>query len=413
LAMMVSVARRLCPRLDIRPCAESADCVRNADFVFTSIRAGGIARRARDERIALEHGVVGQETVGPAGFAMALGNIPPMLEYAREVETLAPGAWIVNFTNPVGVVTQAVQSRTRARIIGICDTPFELCRDAARVLDLEPAACRFDYVGLNHLGWLREIYLNGEPRIAPLWRDASALDRVYRRRLFDPSFLQSMRLLPTEYVYYYLYPARATEALRSAARTRGEEIESLNVQLFADLQSGTKDAGAVYFEYLASRDAGYMAAEAGNRRPAQGGAEAPRPHERAFPSAASRVPPADRAITGYDRIALSVVDAIWLDTGAHIPLNVRNGTALPELEPDDVVEVPCAVTRKGPAPQPTASLPPQVRGLVEQVKAYERLTIEAAVHRSDEIAREALTLNPLVGSPDLAAALVDALRPLW
>ena len=143
--------------------------------MITSIRVGGAAQRARTKPTRIALGVVGQETVGPAGFAMAVRAIPPMVEYGRLVARLAPRAWLVNFTNPVSIITQAVHQDTDARIIGICDTPTEIFEDAAHALGLPPAACGYDYFGLNHLGWLREVIFEGEGRApSPLGRRRAA-----------------------------------------------------------------------------------------------------------------------------------------------------------------------------------------------------------------------------------------------
>jgi 6-phospho-beta-glucosidase len=152
--------------------ASSAPAIDGARFVITSIRVGGIEARMRDERAALDLGFVGQETVGPGGFAMAVRTIPPLVAYAREVMRLAPDAWIVNFSNPAGLVTQALMTDTGARVIGICDTPTEVFQEVAHALGLEAAECRFDYIGLNHLGFIREVWWNGEPQLARLWGDA-------------------------------------------------------------------------------------------------------------------------------------------------------------------------------------------------------------------------------------------------
>jgi len=154
------------------------ECVSGADFVFTSIRVGGIERRVRDEAVAQRHGIAGQETVGPAGFAMAARTIPEMVRYARQIARAAPRAWIVNFTNPVGMVTEAMRSETD-RAIGICDTPTELFEQIAHALDLRPGDCYFDYFGLNHLGWVREVYANGTPQLERLWSAPERLRGIY------------------------------------------------------------------------------------------------------------------------------------------------------------------------------------------------------------------------------------------
>src|SRR3954469_2387416 len=186
LSTIAAVAERMAARGRIIPCASAAECLAWADVVFTSIRPGGIEQRIHDEGVAQRHGIVGQETVGPAGFAMAMRTIPPRVEYARQIAEAAPKAWIVNFTNPVGMVTEAMRTASD-RVIGICDTPTELFEETARALDLDPFACdsdpfacHFDYFGLNHLGWLREVYADGAPQLHRLWKDAARLQSIYR-----------------------------------------------------------------------------------------------------------------------------------------------------------------------------------------------------------------------------------------
>jgi 6-phospho-beta-glucosidase len=375
-------------RLHVESTVDAA--VEGADFVFTSVRAGGIERRARDEQISLAHGIVGQETIGPAGFAMAMRTVPPVVEYARVIARRAPAAWIINFTNPVGIVTQAVAESTGARILGICDTPTELFEEIAHALDVPSAECRFDYFGLNHLGWVREVYHSGRPMLDRLWCEPEQLARLYRAPLFDGAWLQSLRLLPTEYVYYYARPAEAVANVARAGRSRGAVIEQLNHQLFADLGRGANDPVRVYEAYLAARDAGYMQIESG--------ADAP----------LKRSPWAD--LTGYDKIAAQTVRAIHFNTGATIPLNVANGGTIDGLRAGDVIEVPCVVGSHGArVAMSVGPMPESVADLVVQVKDYERRTIKAATTGDRSHAVDALARNPLVPSRELADTLVGEL----
>ena len=365
--------------------------MRGASFVFLSIRVGGIAARARDEAIAGAHDTVGQETVGAGGFAMALRTIPHAVEYARLITQEAPRAWIINFTNPVGIVTQAMTMATGGRVIGICDTPTELFEDVAHVLGLDSSRCAFDYFGLNHLGWLREVFRDGEPQLPRLWQDSSLVARVYRAPIFDPAFLQTQRLLPTEYLYYYYFPRIAIAHVRKAGRTRADRV-ALNDQLFVIFRR-RPDRRQVYEHYIRARSAGYMQIESGAAQPI-----APQP---------------SAALTGYDRIALSVVRAIHLNSNAIIPLNVANYGTLPDLEDHDIVEVPCVVNANGAHPLNVRPIPEQARQLLVRVKEYERLAVAAATMRSVDAAERALRHNPLVAEPVLAHKLVDALQPLW
>ena len=390
LRIIASVAGTFAPC--VRTCDDPRRCISGATFVILSIRAGGIAARVRDEAIAIEHGTVGQETVGPAGFAMAMRNIPPAIEYARLVAREAPRAWIVNFTNPVGIITQAMTA-AGARVIGICDTPTELFEDVAHVLGLDSSQCHFDYFGLNHLGWLREVYCDGAPQLFRLWSKPTLLERVYRTPLFDPAFLRTLRLLPTEYLFYYYRPTEARDNTRAAGQTRGQAIAALNEQLFRDLAKPGGGRPRVYEEYLQARNAGYMQIESGAARPT--------------------APRAWAELTGYDKIALHVIAAIHSQSNAILPLNVANRGALSDLTDDDIVELPCVVNGNGAHPLAVGSVPDVARDLLVRVKEYERLTVAAASERSVDAAVRALAHNPLVGDRALAERLVDALQPLW
>jgi 6-phospho-beta-glucosidase len=364
-------------------------CVAGADFVITSIRVGGLEARQQDEAVCLRLGLVGQETVGPAGFAMAVRTIAAMREYGRAIAVHAPDAWVINFTNPVGIVTQAMRREPGLRVVGICDTPTELFAEVAHALGVEPRECAFDYVGLNHLGWLREVSHRGRRLLAATWENPDLLSRLYSRRLFPPGYLSELKLLPTEYVYYYVFPERAVANIQAAGTSRGEAVRALTDRLFADLRRDGADRIAVYEAYLAARSASYMQIESGEPNPQ---------------------PPSPWAeLTGYDRIAFDVMHAILSDTRAVIPLNVDNAGNLPELSFDDVVEVPCVVDANGPRALHAGGLPDAARALTLQVKAYERSTIDAAEAMSRDALVGALAANPLVPSIDVASRLIDEL----
>ena len=391
LTVISDLASRMAPGVTVEAHPAPEPCITGADFVITSIRAGGIAQRAADEAATIAHGVVGQETVGPAGFAMAVRTIPPMVEYGRLTARLAPKAWFVNFSNPVSVVSQAVHQHSDARIIGICDTPTETFEDAAHALGLPPAACEYDYFGLNHLGWLREVTFQGEPQIARLWDDDARLAAAYRSPLFEPERLRGMRLLPTEYLYYYYRPEVALAHLQRSGTSRGQTVAALTAEFFADLAKGGVDPVVRYQQYLAARDASYMQLETGTTTP--------------------RVKPDWAELSGYDRIALMTISAIAGDTGAVIPLDLPNRGTLPFLADDDIIEVPCAVDAAGPHAKTVAKVPAHARALITCVKEYERATVKAAMSGARDDRIDALALNPLVHSRPLAESLVDALLP--
>lgn len=390
LAVIARLARARAGDVRITQHDAIAACVADADFIVTSIRVGGLAARHRDEATALRHGLVGQETVGPGGFAMAARTVPVLAAYMHEIVRHAPSAWVINFSNPVGIVTQALRRAATTtdphpKVIGICDTPTELFAEIAHALDVPAAECAFDYIGLNHLGWVREVYHRGRPLLADIWSDSDTLERIYSRPLFPAAYLAKLRLLPTEYVYYYEFPDRAVSNVRATGTSRGEVVSALTDRLFADLSTERRDAVRIYETYLQTRSASYMQLESGASAP-----KAPSPWG---------------DLTGYDRIAFDVIHAIVHNTGAIIPLNVANRGNLPELAADDVVEVPCSVGASGPRALHVGALPSQVRALTLQVKDYERRTMIAALAGDREGLIDALAHNPLVPSEAVAETL--------
>jgi|SRR5579884_111961 len=372
------------------PTVEQA--VEGARFVVSSIRVGGIAARARDERIIIENGYVGQETTGPGGLAMALRTIPVALEHARLVERLAPDAWLINFTNPAGLITQALRQHTSARVVGICDTPAELFHRIAWSLGLPFEEMEFRYVGLNHLGFVREVLLRGEDITGRLFASDDALLRLYPARLFEPEMIRGLRLIPTEYLFFYYAAAIALRNQRAAGASRGEEIAQMNERLFERLRGG-RGALAAYKEYLNARNASYMRLE-GNAESGLGqGTHDWDPFQ---------------GVTGYHRIAVEVMTAL-AGRPAEVVVNVTNDGAIADLPGEDVVEVASAVDASGVRPLPVGGLPDEVKGLVLAVKEYERLAIRAAVEQSFELACLALFTNPIVGEWAPAVRLMTAL----
>jgi 6-phospho-beta-glucosidase len=384
--------------LRIRVASSPEDAVTGASFVLSSIRVGGIGSRAQDERTALAHGYPGQETTGPGGLAMALRTVGPSLEYARLVEKQSPEAWLINFTNPAGLITQAISHYTGARVVGICDTPEELIHRIAVALRVSPRRVRCDYLGLNHLGWIRRVLLDGKDVLGALLADDSALDQLYHASLFDHELLRCLGLLPTEYLYFYYCRRRALANQLAAGTTRGEEVSLLNERLIADLadhlRSGrATEAIALYTGYLNQRSGSYMKLEASAGS--------------AFDK--SEEPEADpfRAATGYHRIALEVMKALRGLEPQRLIVNVPNHGAIPEIADTDIVEVPCTIANDSMQPEACGALPEAVRGLVLAVKSYERAAIEAAVAGSTTLARKAMLLYPPIGEWDPTQALLN------
>jgi 6-phospho-beta-glucosidase len=294
---------------------------------------------------------------------------------------------MINFTNPVSIITQAIHQETDARVIGICDTPMELFEDAAHALGLPPSVCGFDYFGLNHLGWLRDVMFEGEGQLHRLWDDEKKLQGVYRSPLFETAMLREMKLLPTEYLFYYYRPEVAIDNIRRAGSARGAFVEKLTADYFRTVGTSIPTV-ADYRDYLARRDASYMQLETGS---------------------APRIKPDWSELSGYDRIALFTIRAIAKNQGAIIPLNVANHGTLPFLEHDDIIETPCRVVDTGPQPRAVAEVPEGPQAWITRIKQYERATVKAALTGEHLDLVDALALNPLVPSKDKAEQLVTAL----
>jgi len=360
--------------------------VRGADYIITSIRVGGIDARVKDETIALAHGLVGQETVGAGGFACAVRNLGAMLEYARLIERVAPRAAVINFTNPVGIISQGLLNNSGVNVTGVCDTPLETFEAIAHALGRNPFELRFDYLGLNHLGWVRSIRdRNGAELMPMVLASPEIIQKCYRHGLFPPEFIQKLGLLPTEYLYFYYFPQAAYKNTKQSGQSRGQAIAAMNERLFKTLgQTPDSELIDVYENYLRERNASYFSIEAtaGARR---------KEGQQLYSE-----------FSGYERIALLVLQALNSETAALIPLTVRNGGALEDLNPDDAVELPCEVSSRGVRVPPVGRAPEAVRSLLVQVKEYERLTVRAAVEHSRAMALAALEKNPLVGRADVA-----------
>jgi 6-phospho-beta-glucosidase len=316
------------------------------------------------------------------------------------VEQYSPRAWFINFTNPAGLITQALTGETSLRVVGICDTPSELFHRIALALDAPIADVQCEYVGLNHLGWVKGVRLRGEDVTARILASDAVLRSLYSTNLFDPSLIRNLGLIPTEYLFFYYARSRALENQRTARATRGEEIARMNESLFseltADLQSRKPiQALQTYETYLKQRSGSYMKLEAN-----AGSAFAPAQDSRENPFASA---------TGYHRIALEVMEALSSPTPRRIVVNVRNQGAIEDLGTNDVVEAPCLGSRAGIATQPAGTLPDAVKGLVLAVKAYERAAIQAALENSSERAQMALLLYPPVGEWEPGGEMLKAL----
>ncbi|MGW0547318.1 6-phospho-beta-glucosidase [Streptomyces altiplanensis] len=373
------------------------DALRGADFVFSAIRVGGLEGRAADERVALAEGVLGQETVGAGGIAYGLRTVPVAVDIARRVARLAPDAWVINFTNPAGLITEAMSRHLGERVIGICDSPVGLGRRVARALGVaDPARARLDYTGLNHLGWLRGVYADDEPGrnlLPALFDDERALTSFEEGRLFGAEWLRSLGSVPNEYLHYYYFNRETVTAYREAKQTRGAFLRDQQARFYDGMADRTSASGALaaWDRTRAEREATYMAE---NREAAGAG-------ERAAD---------DLESGGYEYVALALMRAIARDERATLILNVRNRGTLPLLDDAAVVEVPCRVDAAGAHPLAVSPLTGHEAGLVAAVKAVERCVLQAGESGSARAAVKAFALHPLVDSVTVARRLLDGYR---
>ncbi|MFJ5303659.1 6-phospho-beta-glucosidase [Streptomyces sp. NPDC088350] len=363
------------------------EALRGADFVFSAIRVGGLEGRADDERVALAQGVLGQETVGAGGIAYGLRTVPVAVDIARRVARLAPDAWVINFTNPAGLVTEAMSRHLGDRVIGICDSPVGLGRRIAKVLGADPREAFIDYVGLNHLGWVRGLRVAGRDELPRLLADPDLLGSFEEGKLFGTEWLQSLGAIPNEYLHYYYFNRETVRAYSEVERTRGAFLRDQQAQFYDEMKRPDAAALTAWDRTRAEREATYMAE---NRETAGAG-------ER----------DADDLSGGYEKVALALMRAIARDERTTLILNVRNQGALSVLDTDAVIEVPCLVDANGAHPVAVAPLPDHATGLVCAVKGVEREVLAAAENGSRTTAVKAFALHPLVDSVNVARRLVE------
>ena len=336
------------------------EAVSGADFIILQIRVGGLSARVRDEKIPMEFDMVGNETTGAGGFVCGLRTVTASLEIARIIERLSPDAWVLNLSNPAGIVTEALLTHSALNTLGFCNIPINTTYALAEVFDVPPEKVRLDSFGLNHLSWVRQVFVDGEERLQALIAEARNAESIlYQRGIVDdfmkPDFLRTLALIPSWYVRYFYFPEQTLEEERREAQSKGEKDMLADARLHEIFSTTGYDDEARHI--LASK----------------GGAQ-------------------------YYLPVLQAIHAIVNDSGEVIVADVRNGSALPDLPPDVCVEVPARIFRGHVEPLPVGAMPVSVRGLVQTVKAYEELTIQAALTGSKNIAIEAIMANPLVCS---------------
>jgi 6-phospho-beta-glucosidase len=405
LELMTALGAHLCAGwgapFTVRGEHDPAAAIAGSRFVFSAIRPGQERARTVDEEVPLKHGVLGQETTGPGGFAMALRTIPAMIGYARLIEEVAPDALLVNFTNPVGIVMQALHDQTRVRAVGICDGPISMQRSVAAFLGEPRDRVYADYAGLNHCGWIHRVLVDGIDRLPELldrFEELQVFDEQWQ--LFDPELVRAIGMLPMEYLYFYYYRDVAVGHIRGSGGSRGRQLQGLNDALWPQLRTTIdagelEDARAAWTRAMQERDATYFARERGDLAAAALDGEDSAEEDNPFDG------------EGYEGVATAVMAATVGRQAGPLILNVANRGAIAGLRDDDVVEVTCLVDGNGAHPIAQGDLPEPALALLMQVKLFERSTVKAAVEGSYDAALGALLAHPLVGSYPAAKAILD------
>lgn len=366
-------------------------------FVFSAVRVGQEEARIRDERIPLRHGLLGQETTGIGGLSMALRTIPVVLDIAGRMQRLCPDAWLLNFTNPSGLIVEALSQAGHRRVVGLCDAPSGLKSELCHVLGVAESEAAVGYQGLNHLGWVQSLTLGGRPVLPELLGRAEELCSAVRSAgFFGPELIRELGAIPNEYLFYYYFRALALAREETAAQTRGERVREFNLRLFADVRReiarGDRQAAlSAYRRVLAERRNSYMQTETATSH--------------------------DRGITedavfreeGYEGLALRTMMGLLGEEPADLVLNVPSGGMSPHLAPQEVGELSCDVQRDAVRPRACPPLPPGAGGLVRSVKDYELWAVRAAVTGDRGAALQACMAHPLIGDRAKSAACLDEL----
>ncbi|NUK29271.1 6-phospho-beta-glucosidase [Parageobacillus sp. VR-IP] len=377
LKIVGELARRMVKKagvpIDIHLTLDRRRALEGADFVTTQIRVGGLQARAKDERIPLKYGVIGQETNGPGGLFKGLRTIPVILDIIRDMKELCPDAWLINFTNPAGMVTEAVlRYSDHKKAVGLCNVPIGMRMGVAKLFNVDASRVHIDFAGLNHMVFGLNVYLDGNNIMDQLIDRLTSSDKagMTMRNIADlgwePDFLKGLKLLPCPYHRYYFQTSKMlAEELEAAKKvgTRAEVVQKLEKELFELYKDPNLNVKPPQLEK-------------------RGGAY-------------------------YSDAACSLICSIYNDKRDIQTVNTRNNGAIASIPGESAVEVNCIITKEGPKPIAVGDLPVAVRGLVQQIKSFERVAAEAAVTGDYYTALVAMTINPLVPSDTIAKQILD------
>ena len=389
------VVRREGKDLIVREVYDAVDAIRGMDYIVTTLRVGGDHSRVIDESVALQNGVIGQETTGVGGFSMAVRTIPVLLDYCDLIARHAPDAWVFNFTNPSGLVTQALHNAGHHRIIGICDAPSSLKYRMAQKLGVTEEELYVEFFGLNHLSWIKSVQVNGKEIMPTLIEDEDFMSSIQELEIFDREVVRQTGMLPNEYLYYYYHREKALANINKSKLTRGQTIELVNIQMMKelkemDIDANPEEALQIFLYYMQLRENSYMSIESGSQnRPMLEKGSLPVPEG-----------------MGYAGVMLDCIEGMQSEEGRSLVLSILNQGAIPFLADDDVVEVTCNVSKCGIAPVKQTEIPHLCELYIRLIKRYERLTVDAVREGNEEYAIEALMAHPLVNSYSLAKKLI-------
>lgn len=400
-------AVRETPYLNVVLTDSVEDAVKDVDYVVTAIRVGGDEGRVKDERTALGLGVIGQETTGAGGFSYALRTIPVMKEYMRIINEKSNHATVFNFTNPAGLVTQALYEAGYDNTIGICDNATGVKIELAKALEVNASDLFIRLYGLNHLTWADQIKLKGKDIFETLMANDDFIEHYHDFLYFDRDFVRKLHALPNGYLYYYYHRERALNNILRSPMTRGEMILKLNKEMLrrlkeTDVEKNPQEAYRIYEETMNERNDAYMSVELGGR------------HVKKIPLDLAHLGISGiqgnsgeiELLEGYAGVALNYIEAKKNNRRTDLAVNVPNNGAVDFMRDDDIIEITCQVDAAGARPVGIGEVPEANRLLMQQVKLYERRTVEAVKERSLELAYMALMEHPLVGSYSLAKRLM-------
>lgn len=394
--MAKKVASLIYPEMKFELTTDAVEAVKDADYVITTIRVGEDEMRVRDERIALDRGVLGQETTGAAGFSFAMRSVPALAQYCELIKKYSKeNVKVFNFTNPAGVVSQTLRDMGYDFTYGICDAPSGMLRSFAKLYGSDPDNIRGEVYGLNHLSYFDSITLDGRDILDELIENDEAYTST-DMRYFEKELLRDRGSILNEYLYYFYYREQAVDNILKADKTRGEQICEINKAMTrelkgVDIENDFDTAFRIFEHWYGERENNYMASETGVKRK----------NEWHFDIHC-------KDDGGYAGVALKFIEIAQSGRRDSMILCVPNGNAIDGLEPEDVVEITCDITREGAKPHHFGRVDEQNLELIRRVKNYERLSSLAIRKKSRLTAIQALTLHPLVNSYSIARELVDA-----